>query len=1629
MNKTFKVARSLTRGTVVTSEKASSYQGKAVKTVIAAAVASLVAGAAMAAEVAGTVDITGSLAISTANSATTYKSSDVNKTTTGADGASTTASWDDKTDTLGAGSKVVLANGLLSVANTETTTVDSIDGTGTVTVDASTANTTLAEDKGFTQKHTHTALDINMTAADGDKGAATKATLTLSGSDTRVFASGTLKTTTATSEKHVDAGSAELKFANGTLQLGVADELATNDTLVTPGTDYNFDIGLNTTVTAGKVDYQKGNIKVAEGKELSLAAITTIGEGVVFANAGTVTLSGASVNFNADYAAEQNSGKLVVNGTTETNIGGAITGGEVRLADNFNQKDGKTDDAAFVLLQNGATVKNGGSINATKLTFAGNKTLTVNGAVETAATVVSASGAKVTIRSENVSGKNVFGTANLGAITIEDVATTAADFTLTNTNSKVDVTAESLTIEAAVADPKTEAGTFTLAQGGLTLNTVTNHGTVKISDSQNQKAGLTLASGASTNAGTISLGTSGSLTIAKDAVLTNASGGSVGEANTSGSISVAGQLINYTAGATADKDVNGKISAEKLTIAEGGLVSTTLAPANYDVGTTTIAEGGVLKTALNVQADGTDPVPANKKPATALGLTTNFVLAGGTITDRNDAVISDFVVNAATASLAVTADQELKSVYVKSGAFSVASGAAVTVGDLSIDNTTGNSATVSGASNLTIGKLTTKGTDGILTVKDGTVTTTLHGIGLKAGTSNILAEDSSSGAGKVIAKTIQLNQNGTLVLTDYAESDATFTKDTINTQLIGKLATDYKGVIDLGNVTVSGVDADDETGRFAYTDMIKGLTTTAYKSASVETNTIDRSESYGNIYTTGTDLTVSTGTLTLNKATEKEGFLVWHEVTSGTGTSATKTPTVSNVKLGDSGALVVTTTGEVGSVTKTADTVTGTKLSVTADGNLTTKTINVDDLNVDGKLTIAGVESGSGYTVATGTLNVGEDATFSAAANDVTVSNTRDYYNSTEKTFNDEVSTIAGTAVVNNLTISGDMLVTNSLKVNDTLTTNSKTLFVGTDEAAGTVSVAKLGENSTIFADPEFGTAPSKVAVGYGAVSSSAKAGRNAILSLGTTDTAEFDETDLLEQTGFTLAETTDENDNSSYVTRTVNSVLYVTGTDTYLGRAEATDDVASDTNFRTQADVYVAGNSMLAFDANKVNAKGEVALFDKDVTIDSDAVVYIANAANGQQFKLSAGKLNGDHGFSADTVFQGDALMEVKDVEDTSSTITIGMQKDLNKIGFTGAAAEMAYAYFEEGANLNNTSKSAEFLNALLSSYSSPFFNSKDDIEFDYAGIVSALNAGAALGATTGVQTMTMDAVNQMADTVADRTSVLTQRGQGVNIWADVNGGKFEAKTLFDGAGYSSDIYSGVLGLDYQFSCNAVLGAALMIGTADTDSKNSAFKASTDSDLVGFSVYASKTFADIWNVSADIGYLQASNEVKADGYGFNYKFDQDTDAFTVGVRGEVLTKAGSVNIVPHVGLCYTALSTDGFEAAYVTDIDDQNIFQMPVGVTVSADFETNGWTIAPKFDLSVVPTFGDKDADLKLGVTGASATTDYAVRVIDSNPVQAQLGVNATNGAWGFGLNYKLGVGSDDRMNNSFNANVRYAF
>lgn len=313
---------------------------------------------------------------------------------------------------------------------------------------------------------------------------------------------------------------------------------------------------------------------------------------------------------------------------------------------------------------------------------------------------------------------------------------------------------------------------------------------------------------------------------------------------------------------------------------------------------------------------------------------------------------------------------------------------------------------------------------------------------------------------------------------------------------------------------------------------------------------------------------------------------------------------------------------------------------------------------------------------------------------------------------------------------------------------------------------------------------------------------------------------------------------------------------------------------------------------------------------------------------------------------------------------------------------------------------------------------------------VVAVGNAAAAIGATAGLQTVTMDAVEGFTDTIGTRTSILASRGEGVNVWADVNGGRYQAKKLMDGAGYSSDIYAGVLGIDTTVSCGAVIGAAITVGTADTDSEKTLADTSTDTDFYGVSLYTSKRIGEAANFAVDLGYVHASNDVSGSVAGYRLAdFSADTDAFTLGIKGELLTKFGSMNVVPHAGLRYTRLSTDDFEAAYETSVDDMNIFQMPVGVTFSGDFDLAGWKTSPMFDLSVVPAFGDKDADMQLGIQGASATDNLAVRVIDTTPVQAALGISATKGAWNFGLSYKLGVGGDERLDNAFNARVNYAF
>ena len=312
-------------------------------------------------------------------------------------------------------------------------------------------------------------------------------------------------------------------------------------------------------------------------------------------------------------------------------------------------------------------------------------------------------------------------------------------------------------------------------------------------------------------------------------------------------------------------------------------------------------------------------------------------------------------------------------------------------------------------------------------------------------------------------------------------------------------------------------------------------------------------------------------------------------------------------------------------------------------------------------------------------------------------------------------------------------------------------------------------------------------------------------------------------------------------------------------------------------------------------------------------------------------------------------------------------------------------------------------------------------------SAIINAEHAATNMAVLGGAFTTTLDVNDQVTAVLNRRMSLanlnVSRNEAGVTPWVDVFGTMNEGKRLFgNGMGYEADIYGAVLGFDYTATCGGVLGLAIHVGTSDGNSTGNGQKVDNDQDFYGVSAYASRQFGS-FNTKLDLGYLVTKNDLKTASSYFGATSEKlDAKVFTVGLGAEFLASAGAVNVVPHAGIRLTTIDMD--ESNFGADYDKMTVYQLPLGVTFSGSFDAAGWQVAPQFDLSVVPTFGDKDA-----VATYAGNVKDTTRVVDTNPVQATLGVSAQNGAWTFGLNYGLTAGGDDRMNNSLNANVRYTF
>lgn len=1639
MNRNFKVVFSKARGALmVVNEATSSVQAKGTKTVIAAAVAALSLGAGVASAASQTftdvtLDAGDSLTVTSKDGATVYTPAGTVTGTTNATSDNTNKTFAATGDTLDSGAAVYLNGGVLVLTGTSTDAVVKADDaanskttSGTITLNsvASAGAGTLVTYDDL-EEGTFSKLDLNLNvfnAATG--GTAGNVTIGESTKDLTIK-EGTLKTGTiegSSTAANKVAGTATITGKN--LEFGVATGTVGDNkepSATNPGSAYDFDnaADVRLDVTAAEtVKFNKGTITNAGTMKVTGAKGVTVGKEVSIANTGDLTFTDTeAVNFNADYTAT--AGRLFIESKANT-ISGNITADSlkfgIRITDSDTAKE--TNQVVITATASGTnTIKYGSTVDVKALTVEDAAT-TINGTLKAATTAVTdkTTAGLTVVDTTGTTGKKQYAAVSLGDITVGSAASGAqgnTSFTLTNQAENA-VEASSLT----VVKNSTTANTFALNAGKFSVGKLTNQGKVTLTDGEE----FTLTGeGANASGAEITLASSkeyASLVVAEGASLQNQ--GSITATDGEGKIYVGGTLTNLpeiAATTTAAKVPAGTIKAAAVEV--DGVLSTALDTASattkvYDVAQTTINTAGELQTSLNAILDPTNATATTPKDALEIA---NTITLEGKITAAG-AEVPNYIVNATGGAFTIKeADKTFNTVQVKAGEFKT-DDADVTLSVLDVKDA-GTAKVNGGTLNVTTLKTVAEKS---VTVEDGTLATSLTGLGLKYTDSGFAAADATTaGAGKVEGKSIVLGTSSLLDLDLGSVTEVTSAQLTGLTGLVSDDATS-KGLIDIGATQIKEVKEAIKDGKIASTALssIAGVTNDTIKSVTV--TGLDEVKDHDAIYgaieqadaaADSKDFTINDVSLTLTGT----GNLVSYTNT----TDGKKVPTLSTIKFFTADSELVTT-GEGAQIGQVGDNDQNGSLYVksgdlTANGSVT---INSLEVASGAKLSIADDKDGKGYAVKTGTATGEATAIISgelAAANsDVTFGSTATAANADDTYSFDNVNKVTGKLAAKTLTLAGDMLVNQGGTV-EAATLSGQTVYVGNSASAGSLSVGELAAGD-IYAAPTWkedgsAAAVSLVAVKKAVADTVVEAGRSSIVSVGTDDVTAG--TAAFAKTGFTLAKTDAAKKEYSINTKTVNSVVYAEGLQ-YAGNVYAGND---------DADVSIDANSMLLIDATKVDATGEKSVFVEAVNMAANSVLYVDNVKNGDKISLTATTTGTS--INADLVHEGDLLMGADEDQFKKGVLEFGMYDKAEVVDTLGdvAGLDVIYGMYENGENVGNTN--AQFFRDLMSSQTSSAYDSAAG-EWNFQTIRTTLNDVAAIGATTGAQAVTMDAVNQMADTVAARTSILTQRAQGVNVWVDVNGGRFEGKKVMDGAGYSSDIYAGTLGADYQFPNGAVLGAALTIGTADTDSKGTTAKTSMDSDLVGFSVYGSKTFADIWNVAGDIGYLQASNDVTESGYGFG-DFSEDVNAFTLGVRGEVLTKAGSVNIVPHLGLRYTRLSTDGFTAGFNTEIDDQNIFQMPVGVTVSADFETSGWTIAPKFDLSVVPTFGDKDADLKLGITGVSASDDLSVRVIDSNPVQATLGVSATNGAWGFGLNYKLGVGSDDRMNNSFNANVRYAF
>ena len=314
-----------------------------------------------------------------------------------------------------------------------------------------------------------------------------------------------------------------------------------------------------------------------------------------------------------------------------------------------------------------------------------------------------------------------------------------------------------------------------------------------------------------------------------------------------------------------------------------------------------------------------------------------------------------------------------------------------------------------------------------------------------------------------------------------------------------------------------------------------------------------------------------------------------------------------------------------------------------------------------------------------------------------------------------------------------------------------------------------------------------------------------------------------------------------------------------------------------------------------------------------------------------------------------------------------------------------------------------------------------------------AATYAGAQQAAVAAVTTMA-DAMFGRVGAVGVEAASISATGSQANggVWLtpmykSVDSDGFNA----EGVSYGSDVdLAGVAFGTDTVNGNMRFGAVFNIGSGDAEGKGQGNGLKDEFDYYGFGIYSAMGFGNFALVG-DASMTVISHDVE----GFGLKGKADTTAVTMGVTGQYTFATPMVDVTPHLGARFIRLNTDSYDLTSAdgvlatTDFDVQNVFSVPLGVTLSKAFVAGGWSLAPSADLTIAFNTGDTDAKANTQFNSSkpmSVATN--TEVLDEVTYGLTLGLGAQYGAFGtsFGINY---TGSENTDSLGVNAQARYMF